>query len=274
MKYLITLFLFFINISFGQHTTVLDANGDNNTTYTLIKSAFGEKSIEAPDLYKGNHKGFKHIQQGYDEIVGNHFIFYIHRDLDKDRNKFVKFSDRQRNEIKVYGKSKEILKAKENDSFIYKWKFKIDKDMKVSKNFTHLFQLKAVGGDDKHPILTISGVKKKNRNSKLEIRYKIDNKTILADHEWEKAKGIWLEVICKITFSKLGKLDFTIKTLDNKTLISVNKTDLPLWKNYQFIRPKWGIYRSLKNKHHLNPDVDKVRFADFSITNNTKKTNK
>ena len=92
------------------------------------------------DLYAINHPGVRHIYEDSDGTVGNHFVFIIHRDIDIDRDR-VENDDRQRNEIKTYGGSEEAVKGYENETFVYRWKFRINPDMEVSTRFTHLFQL-------------------------------------------------------------------------------------------------------------------------------------
>ena len=58
-------------------------------------------------------------------------------------------SDRQRNEIKTYDKSPDNLLGVEGEEVVYKWKFKLDADMQLSSSFTHVHQLKSVGGSYK-----------------------------------------------------------------------------------------------------------------------------
>ena len=139
----------------------LDADGDLTglDAYDLIRDFAGPNPIESPDLYPINHPAVRHIYEDNDATVGNHFAFTIHRDIDIDRDR-VEIDDRQRNEIKTYASSEEAVKGFENETFIFPWKFKINAGMEVSTRFTHLFQLKAVGGPDSHPILTISGAER------------------------------------------------------------------------------------------------------------------
>ena len=85
----------------GGDVTELNADGPNQglSAYDLIRQFGGPKPIESPDLYPGNHTGVKHILEHTDNIVGHHFVFLIHKNEDRDRDKFTKFGDRQRNEI-------------------------------------------------------------------------------------------------------------------------------------------------------------------------------
>ena len=40
-----------------------------------------------------------------------------------------------------------------------------------------------------------------------------------------------------------------------------------IWKtNASFLRPKWGIYRSLLDAENLRADEEIVRFANFSVS--------
>ena len=66
-----------------------------------VQKVFGKYSIESPGLFSGNHQDFEHIQIIKDDQVESAFVFYIHRDLDGDRDKqWPPHKARQRNEIK------------------------------------------------------------------------------------------------------------------------------------------------------------------------------
>ena len=91
----------------------LSADGEGQVdTYDLIKNFAGPNPIESPDLYEVNHPGTPHIFESTDDDVGNHFVFVIHRDDDRDRDR-LDITDRQRNEIKTYDKSEDAVKAYE-----------------------------------------------------------------------------------------------------------------------------------------------------------------
>jgi hypothetical protein len=140
--------------------------------------------------------------------------------------------------------------------------------MTVSKNFTHLFQLKAKGGDENQPIVTITGVKR-NGADVIEVRHSATTgsiDTIYPGTNWAGIRNQWLVVFCRATFSDRGSLYLTVKKLDGTVLFEVNQTGIDMWRSCEFVRPKWGIYRSLKDKTNLRPDEETVRFANFSIS--------
>jgi hypothetical protein len=251
-------------INNGQVT--LEADGPGilpGNTYELITSALapGYNPIEVPDC---NHSGFgRHIDEYFDTDLGkNVFRFYIHTNEDDDR--CINF-DRQRNEIKTYDQSPDNLLGIENEIVVYKWKFKLDSDFQVSPNFTHLHQLKSVGGSlASMPMYTITA--RKSTPDRLELRYaETTSQVTLAQTDLAPFKGIWLEVIETITYGNSGTYSITIsKVSDNSVLLSYSDNDIINWRaGASFVRPKWGIYRSLNNDQDLRDET--VMFADFSI---------
>ena len=249
----------------------LDADGamSGSSAYDLIRAFGGPRPIEAPDLYPVNHPGVEHIYEDSDAVVGDHFVFVIHRDIDRDRDR-VDITDRQRNEIKTYDKSEEAVKGYENESFVYRWKFQINAEMEVSTRFSHFFQLKAVGGPDSQPILTISGAERSGEDG-IEVRYSplIDTE-ILQRQDWSLATGEWIEVYCRATFAESGDLRLIATRLsDGGVVFDIDEKGLDLWRGESpdhFVRPKWGIYRSILDLDNLRPDEETVRFANFSVS--------
>ena len=255
-------------------TRTLDADGDMSglDAYDLIRDFGGTYipgPIETPDLYPINHPGVKHIYEDFDAEIGNHFVFIIHRDIDIDRDR-VENDDRQRNEIKTYDQSEEAVKGYENETFIYRWKFRINTDMEVSTRFSHFFQLKAVGGEDSHPILTISGAERSGEDG-IEVRYSpLQVDTILERQNWSMVTGEWLEAYCRVTFADSADLRLIVTRMnDGEVIFNIDETGLDLWRGEDashFVRPKWGIYRSILDWDNLRPDEENVRFANFSIS--------
>ena len=249
----------------------LDADGDQVglDTYDLIRDFGGPNPIEAPDLYPVNHPAVRHIYEDRDAIVGNHFVFVIHRDVDIDRDRIAN-DDRQRNEIKTYASSDESVKGFENETFIYRWKFRINAQMEVSTRFTHFFQLKAVGGSDSQPILTISGAERKGADG-IEVRHSpLRETTILERTNWSAVTGEWLEAYCRVTFADSGNLRLIVTRMrDDEVIFNISAQGLDLWRGEDaghFVRPKWGIYRSILDLQNLRPDEEDVRFANFSVS--------
>ena len=252
-------------------TRTLDADGDQVglDTYDLIRDFGGPNPIEAPDLYPVNHPDVRHIYEDFDPVIGDHFVFTIHRDIDIDRDR-IDITDRQRNEIKTYGGSEETVKGFVNETFVYTWRFRINDSMEVSTRFTHHFQLKAVGGNDDQPILTISGAERGGVDG-IEVRHSpLQEDTVLERSDWAMVTGEWLEAYCRATFSDSGDLRLIVTRMrDGAVIFNIDETGLDLWRGENashFVRPKWGIYRSILDWDNLRPEEETVRFANFSVS--------
>lgn len=256
----------------GPLVSELTADGPNQgvSAYELIRKFGGKRPIESPDLYPDNHPNVAHIYEETDEYVGHHFVFLLHRDIDKDRDKYKKFADRQRNEIKAYAGSQRKLKGYEGESLTYTWKFKLEPDMSLSKNFSHFFQLKSVDDGIGTPILTLSGISYRNERWLGVSHAAVQKATILQKLPWDSVAGEWLEAECVVTYANQGDLDLKIKRLkDGEVVMRIKSNQIDMWrgtKDEHFVRPKWGLYRSLKSKHMLANEQDIMRFADFQVT--------
>ncbi|WP_236262740.1 hypothetical protein [Aggregatimonas sangjinii] len=244
-------------------SVLLSADGPGNT-YDLITSVLapGHDPIEVPDC---NHAAFgEHIDELFDtELNANVFRFYIHTTPDNDR--CINF-DRQRNEIKTYDRSPDNLLGMENETVEYKWKFKLAAGFQASPNFTHLHQLKSVGGSlESMPMYTLTA--RKGTPDRLELRYaETDDQETVAQTDLAPLTDTWLEVTETITYATSGTYAIEIKNVaDGTVLFEYSNGSIVNWRpGGSFVRPKWGIYRSLLNDQDLRDE--EVLFADFSIT--------
>ncbi|MDV7186313.1 heparin lyase I family protein [Lutibacter sp. TH_r2] len=242
----------------------LESDGAGNT-YELINSVFAPNYnvIEAPDC---NHEEFgRHIDEVFDtELNKNVFRFFIHKTPDNDR--CINF-DRQRNEIKTYDKSPDELLGVENEKVKYSWKFKLPSDFQSSSNFTHIHQLKAVGGSEESmPLITFTT--RKGSPDQLELRYaETTSQVTLTKVDLTPFKGKWVEVVETVIFGEkgIGMYEVEIKDIVSQNILFSYLNDtIRMWKtNADFIRPKWGIYRSLLNESSLKDET--VLFADFEV---------
>ena len=246
----------------SQVTLEADGPGD---TYELINSVLapGYDVCEVPDCA---HPDFgRHIDEVYDSVLQKYvFRFHIHVTPDNDR--CINF-DRQRNEIKSYDKSPSSLKAVVGEKVEYKWKFKLDSAFQSSASFTHIHQIKAVGGSEESmPLITLTT--RLGNPDKLELRYaKNTSQTTLKKVDLDPFKGEWVEAQEIILYGEEGSAsyDLILKKVSDGTVLFEYSTDTRrMWKtDASFCRPKWGIYRSLNDSGNLRDE--QVLFTDFSI---------
>ena len=266
----------------SQTSVVSDGPNNGLTAYELIENAFGEGSIEAPDFYPSNHDDVVHIIEDTDAVVGNHFVFLAHRDLDHDRSGGP--SDRQRNEIKTFDRSDQDLLGYEGETFQYTWKFKVSSELELTSRFTHFFQIKAKNysednsnGNDNQPVFTLSGAEQNSSGNELQLRYSAGfnpdgsrtSDVYLVRHDWDAITDEWLEVFVQITYAEAGKFDMTITRMrDDNIIFDISEDNIDTYRGVEtrdFSRPKWGIYRSILERSSLRAEEEQVRFADFTI---------
>jgi Secretion system C-terminal sorting domain len=270
-KLQLTLFL----LAFFSYTTkmkaqvILNADGPGNT-YELINSVLapGYNAVEAPDV---THSAFgRHIAELFDATLNkNVFEFYAH--LSNDDDPSTGATDRQRVEIKTYDQSPANLLGVSGETVTYKWRFKIAAGFQPSDNFTHLHQIKPVGGDDADPIFTLTARKGfAGGPNKMQLTYteaSALSSTVLQQVDLSLFEDTWVEATEKIEYSTTttGKYSLVVRKIsDNSLVMSFAKLGLiTIRPDNTFARPKWGIYRSILVPGDLRDET--VRFSDFSI---------
>jgi hypothetical protein len=268
MKYLYKINLFIAGLFFCAATVkaqvVLNADGPGNT-YELINSVLapGYNAVEAPDAA---HSAFgRHIAEVFDATLNkNVFEFYSHVTPDNDPSTTA--TDRQRVEIKTYDQSPANLKGTLGETITYKWRFRIPLGYQPSSTFSHLHQVKPVNGDDGDPLFTLTA--RKGTPNKLELIYVANSSSGTvkpAVVDLSLFEGNWVEVTEKIEVGPAGKYAISIKKVsDGSILLSYyNPNIATIRPDNDFIRPKWGIYRSIATPGDLRDEA--VRFSDFSI---------
>ncbi len=260
--------LMLFSFSFSYSQVVLNANGPGNT-YERITSIFapgnGVSAVEAPDLFHPWASG-RHIAEVFDTELNQYvFEFYSHALLDNEPVDPT-LTDRQRVEIKTYASSPNNLKGTLGENIIYKWRFKLPVGFQPSSNFTHIHQIKAVDGDDSNPIFTLTP--RLGTPNKLELIY-VANATSGTDKvsivNLLPFEGNWIDAEETINVGSSGTYSITLKKhSDGTVLMSYSNANIATIRpDNSFIRPKWGIYRSLNDVGNLRDEA--VRFSDFSI---------
>ncbi len=243
-------------------SVILQANSEGNT-YEHITSVLAPSGnpVEVPDC---NHADFgPHIDTLFDDALGKHvFRFYIHVEPDNDR--CINF-DRQRNEIKTYDKSPEETLGRAGEIVRYLWKFKLSEGFQSSPKFTHIHQLKSVGGEyESMPMYTLTT--RKGNPDKLELRYaETTNQITLSETPLSPLIDQWIEATETILYATEGSYLIELKNVATEEILFryQNKNIINWRPEASFVRPKWGIYRSLVYPEDLRDES--LLFADFSI---------
>ena len=129
-----------------------------------------------------------------------------------------------------------------------------------------MHQIKAVDGDDSSPLFTLTP--RLGTPNKLELIY-VANSTSGTDKvsivDLLPFEGNWIDAEEKIHVGSSGTYSITLKNHNDGTvLLSYSNSNIATIRpDNTFIRPKWGIYRSLNDVGNLRDEA--VRFSDFSI---------
>ncbi len=258
--------------------TVLNADATSNA-YTVINNVLtpGATAVETPDQTSGgsavgSHPSFgRHIQMVYDAELGKYvFQFLIHVNPILDNDVSTGDLDRQRVEMKTYAASPANLIGTVGENITYKWQFRLPIGFQPSTNFTHIHQVKAVGGDESSPIFTITPRYSTSGNT-LQLIYVKDSANsnfYCATAPLSNFLGVWVEATEQLTVGANGTYSMTIKRVsDGSVLLSYTNNNIQTIRpSNTFIRPKWGIYRSITASSLLRDDT--LRIASVSITEN------
>lgn len=237
---------------------VLNADGPGNT-YELINSVLapGFDAVENPECA---HPAFgRHIAEVPD-VELNKYVFEFYSHVSEDNDRCINF-DRQRVEIKTYDQSPANLIGTTGETITYKWLFRLAPGFQPSSNFTHIHQVKPVNGDDGNPLFTLTA--RKGTPDKLELIH--DNTSKVAVVDLSQFTGVWVEATEIVKVGAAGTYSIIIRRVsDAVTLLSYsNNNIMTIRPSNDFIRPKWGIYRSLNNPGDLRNES--IRFNTFSI---------
>lgn len=238
---------------------ILVADG-KTAAYAQIEQVLGT-APETPDC---GHADFgPHITQRVDpDLKKAVFIFTLHVTPDNDR---CTGFDRQRLEIKTDGHSPAYVKGLPGDRVTFRWLFKLPAGFQPSANFTHIHQIKAFDGDAGSPIITLTP--RKGDPNRLEIIHVNSHgvTTKLASTGLAPFIGQWVEAYEKITYGHHGTYSIVLHALrDGTSLLEYASDDLDLWRTgTTMVRPKWGIYRSLKATADLRDES--ISFDRFCL---------
>ena len=112
---------------------------------------------------------------------------------------------------------------------------------------------------------------RESSTERLELRYAATtNQSNLVTADLDLFRGNWVEVVETITYGEAGDAAYEIIITNIATgavLLSFESTTLRMWKtDADFIRPKWGIYRSLNAAEDLRDE--EVLYKSFSVIEN------
>jgi hypothetical protein len=198
-------------------------------------NAFG--GIE--DDRRHSHPGVKHI---FAEPNQYRVVMHV-RDRDYNGDGDLAHADRQRNEVR--GIRNDMRKG---ETWRYTYQMYLPDTLKGTTTFSHIFQVKhvAVGS----PVVTMSLGRSGSRET-IEMRMYGSGGATIGSTDLARLRNKWIDVLVDITVDdgKRGNLRFQLK--DGATTVVDQKHSGDTWLGGNEAHPKWGIYRSLRDRSQL-----------------------
>jgi hypothetical protein len=180
-----------------------------------------------------SHSGVKHIY-----VEGDHYRFDMHtRDRDGD--------DRQRNECKGMRSGGTVLKINKDTTWRLSYQAFWPSSLTATSKFTHIMQMKVqdVGG----PLWTLTPRAKSKPTLTVLTLKDNDANTEHTLGDYTPMQNKWIDVEFEFKASNSGGyLAWTLKD-GSSTVASGRTTNVDLWRDKNYLRPKWGIYRSIES---------------------------
>ncbi|MEV6149213.1 hypothetical protein AB0L53_02630 [Nonomuraea sp. NPDC052129] len=182
-----------------------------------------------------SHSGVTHIY-----VSGDAYRFDMHtQDRDGD--------DRQRNEVKgMRTSSSSYIKILKNQVWRISYQLYIPTSLDATSSFTHIAQMKVPGSGA--PLYTMS-LPISGGTPKINVRYWDEDEQTheVGNTNLNPIQGKWLDTTFEFKAADNGYLRWTLKD-GSTTLVDKRLDNTDLWRaDTDYLRPKWGIYRSIKS---------------------------
>jgi hypothetical protein len=185
----------------------------------------------------GSHPGVTHI---YPYEGGFRTDIHYPRDVDTS-------TDRQRNEVKGMRQDGTALKILEDETWRIQYQMYVPDTLDATTSFTHIMQIKVP--DVAAPLFTMT-LHQHDDGPKIEMRTSDDqdHMTEAGAADMSPVQNHWSDVSVEVKASNGGDAYVHWQvTTGGRTVADHRRTGLDMWRGKNYLRPKWGIYRSLNS---------------------------
>ncbi|GAA0615145.1 hypothetical protein GCM10010174_36080 [Kutzneria viridogrisea] len=181
-----------------------------------------------------SHPGVKHIY-----VEDDHWRFDMHtRDRDSS-------PDRQRNEVKGLRQAGAALKILENETWRITYQAFWPTALTATTSFSHIFQIKVP--DVGSPLVTMT-LRQKDKPT-IEVITSADDGSFTHHPpvDYAPLQNKWIDVEWEFKAADSGGyLRWALRDGD-RTVVDYRTGAVDLWRGKNYLRPKWGIYRSINS---------------------------
>ncbi len=219
----------------------------------------GGGSLWRPDVVKDGLKAFEGIEADrgnkhperrgkYVVVEQDHWRFNIWKD---DRDPTGGGNDRQRTEVRGMMTGRQPVKMRNNETWQISYEMFIPASLHGTSHFTHVFQTKTPS-TNAGPWVTVS----LSRNGKGEqIRLQADSTggaPVIAAADLASLHERWVSVTLTLRIGQKGSAGMILRNVTNgvgtsSVLCDGTRSNVTIPDQGDYVRPKWGIYRSVQS---------------------------
>ena len=225
----------------SRPTTAANTAAAAQLLWSPNPSQDGLKAFEGIEADRaGIHPGRKYIY-----VEGDHYRFDIYKD-DRDS---TGGGDRQRTESKGMVANGKALKMHDGETWTISYEMYMPSTLHGTSKFTHIFQLKtpATNGG---PWVTLD-LSRSGSTEKLRARaYSTSGAPDIASTNLSPLRDKWITVEWTITPGSKGTAKFVARNgtgSDAPVVASGSLSNVKVPDEDDYVRPKWGIYRSIES---------------------------
>ncbi|MBV9712026.1 MAG: hypothetical protein JO011_14060 [Ktedonobacteraceae bacterium] len=200
---------------------------------------------EGLNAFEGVEDDPSHSEPGVTHIfvVGNTYRFNM------DTRQREAPGDRQRNEVKgMRTPQGQIITIGLGETWRFTYSMFIPPTLKGTTSFTHIFQIKRPGLGSL-PMVTLD--LRRSGTQELIALHAFTSGVDVASTNLVPLRGHWIDTSIEVTAGTKGKGRLHWTLIDGgKTIVDAERGGLSIWLGDR-LRPKWGIYRSVKDTADL-----------------------
>ncbi|HTJ69691.1 MAG TPA: hypothetical protein VL551_19295 [Actinospica sp.] len=217
--------------------------------------AFEGLEFDRANLFPKRHSDYIFVEDG------DHYRFNIWR-ADRDT---TGGGDRQRTEAKGMVQGGKALKMNNGQTWNISYQMYMPTTLHGTSHFTHIFQTK-IPATDAGPFVTLDLTRESSTSETLRARaYANPGSPTIASTPLAPLRGTWVTIRWTLTIGSSGSARFVCVNSAGKTVADGTMHGVNIPDQGDYVRPKWGIYRSIQSASSDIVDTY-ILFRDYQAT--------
>jgi len=200
-------------------------------------NAFEGLEFDRANLFPSRHSDYILVEGG------DHYRFNIWKN-DRDS---TGGGDRQRTEAKGMVQGGKALKMNNGQTWALSYQMFLPSTLHGTSKFTHIFQTK-IPSTNAGPFVTLDLTRESSTSETLRARaYANSGSPTIASAPLGPLRNSWITVQWTLTIGQSGSARFVCVDGKGKTVADGTRHGVVIPDQGDYVRPKWGIYRSVKS---------------------------